>query len=230
MDRESGRRLLQLALGGVAVRPSRIKVINPTTSQPAGVDLRSSSVGAVRSGQDESHRTFEDSGSAGMVTKSNVLNLNPTIIAEALALEATERDHLLNMAEAVGISPRRAQRFANLYRLLKASLSPTERRHFVSSEGEPGSYIGALVLLAAATGAPQAARWMTEKLKAQVDEDPGAYLASVVGLDRERVPLSERAAFDAIKSLIEGAMDKQTMAESLHLWSFGVRRFFFNPG
>ena len=160
-------------------------------------------------------------------------------VAEALNLGGTERDCILDMAAAVGISPRRTVRFANLYRLLKATLSAAEQRDFVLDDGKGGTYRGAVILLALSTGAPESTRTLIDRLIAPGDGAPLTFEALFAPMDKP-VPAREAHAFQAAKALIEKAagprqpeeqpaQEPETAAiiESLRHWAPRVKRFTF---
>jgi hypothetical protein len=148
-------------------------------------------------------------------------------VAEALVLGQHERERLVSMAAAVGVSPRRAKRFANLYLLLKASLSAGERRGFVFDEGKGGSFEGALLLLAAATGAPRATRALITLLAEEPGSDPATYLQTRFAQVAPSVQAEERRAFDAVQTMALGARDNAALIRHLRLWAPGVTRFVF---
>ncbi len=139
-----------------------------------------------------------------------------------------ERYRLLGMSAAVGASPRRANRFANLYRLLKASLSPAERRGFVLDGGKGGSYGGALTLLAAATGAPQATRVLVAQLAEEPGADPASYLQTRFAAVAPSVLPSEKPAFDAVQAMALAAQDTAAAVRHLRHWAPRVNRFVFD--
>lgn len=97
--------------------------------------------------------------------------------AAALDIAPLEREYMLELAGAVGKSPRRLKRFVNSYRILKASCDALEREEFVVGDGKAGKYRTAMMLLAVATGAPQSA---IEFLRAVADP---TRLATIENLD-----------------------------------------------
>ncbi len=160
--------------------------------------------------------------------------------AEALNLGGEERERILDMATAVGISPRRTVRFANLYRLLKATLSSAERRDFVLDDGKAGTYRGAVILLALSTGAPEATRTLIDRLIAAKEDEPLTLEALFAPMDTP-VPAKEAHAFQAARALIEKPVKQQpegqpangqetaAIIESLRHWAPRVKRFTFGP-
>jgi hypothetical protein len=228
MDRDGSINLLRAAIGGEA--PRRGGPIGPapppdpppqeeggaalTPKREAAVKVQAEQQAADASPRPALPSPGSEAGSA---------------VADALVLTQGERDAVLEMAGAIGISPRRAKRFANLYRLLKASLSAAERRHFVLEDGAGGSYRGALVLLATATGAPSAARQLLRRLieppAGAAAADPSAQLAAAVAGIEPR--LEERAAFAAACKGIAGADNPEQLLGHLRLWAPRVARFVF---
>jgi hypothetical protein len=156
------------------------------------------------------------------------------VAAEALQITGGELEQMRSLAAAVGISPRRAKRFANLYRVLKASLSVQERAVFVMRDGAAGSYRAAMILLALTTGAPHAAAGVLNRLADIADSDP----ASAGSLDhlliRTRASRDERPAFAAAAAAIQQevgeASDAAAAIEMFRFWAPRVRRFAFDVG
>jgi hypothetical protein len=221
MDAAAGRRLLEGAVG--PAEPAAVLTGNVVAGTPM----------VTGEGQhappDQPREEGTDAGTGGeealpapAVAAPDIAE--PHIVAEALVLGPTERRRLLDMATAIGASPRRAKRFANLYRLLKASLSPAERRGFALEGGEAGSYDAALILLALSTSAPRA----TAALIASLQEEPGA--ESLVALDAalEAAPPEEAAAVGAARALCLTVADQSRLLRDLHFWSSRVTRFNFD--
>ena len=145
-----------------------------------------------------------------------------------MTLTDGERRSLIALASAVGISPRRAKRFANLYRLLKASLSPVERRGFVLENGRDGSFGTAMALLAATTGAPITARRMLTALgelpaAEQKSDDPiGAFLDNIA------VQREERRTWTSIRAALPQRPYTDAELTELRFWAPRIYRFCFN--
>jgi hypothetical protein len=81
------------------------------------------------------------------------------------------------IAELLGTSPRGVKRFVNLYRLIKAGLTPAELAGFQDVEGGGKSYRTVLFLLALVTGLPTASKAFFE---AAVDPDAPEELDALV--------------------------------------------------
>jgi hypothetical protein len=149
---------------------------------------------------------------------------------ETLTLSAGERRNLISLAAAVGISPRRAKRFANLYRLLKASLSPSERRNFLLENGRDGSFSTAMALLAATTGTPIAAK----RLIAALDENSDArrpvqdQLEAI--LEQLEVPAAEQLAWGSIQLALPQRPYISSDLTELRFWATRIQRFSFDLG
>lgn len=141
-----------------------------------------------------------------------------------------ERRNLISLAAAVGISPRRAKRFANLYRLLKASLSPNERRNFLLENGREGSFSTAMALLAATTGTPIAAR----RLMAALDENSDVrrpvkdQLEAI--LEQIDVPAAEQPAWRSIHLALPQRPYVSSDLAELRFWATRIQRFSFDLG
>jgi KAP family P-loop domain len=224
MDAAAGRRLLEAAISPVtSAVPSNPP---PPTDQPAdAVDVVERSVASDTS----STPPVTPTGRAPQPNPSAVPQPKPPdvqAIAEALTLGKTERGRLIDMAAAVGASPRRTIRFANLYRLLKASLTVSERRGFVAEEGASGSYEGALILLAAATGAPRATRALISALTKNTEADPEIYLKAC--FDLHTVRHSERETFSAARTSALAVKDKALLVVHLQKWAPRVGCFIFD--
>jgi hypothetical protein len=149
-----------------------------------------------------------------------------------LQVTTGELEQMRSLAAAVGISPRRAKRFANLYRVLKASLSVEERAAFVLQDGTAGSYRAAMTLLALTTGAPHAAAGVLSRLADIADPDPAGSLDHL--LTRARASRDERPAFEAAARAIRRELDEASVAaaaiEMFRSWAPRVRRFAFDVG
>jgi hypothetical protein len=222
MDAGAGRRLLEAAVGPAATATAG-GAAQPGQGTGAGQDAQASDAATATGGAG-----IAQPGRAVAGTTRQASIADTEAAAEALALGEAERDCLLGLAAAVGASPRRAKRFANLYRLLKASLAPAERRGFVLAGGKAGSYEAAMLLLAATTGAPQAARALIEALREAPQPDARAYLAARFAEAEPGVPPPEQAAFAAARQRALAAPDAEAMAAHLHFWAPRVTRFVFD--
>jgi hypothetical protein len=78
--------------------------------------------------------------------------------AESLEIGADELRLIDELAPLLGRSPRALKRFANVYRLMKAGLTPAERASFMKGQNfRMAGYQAVLFLLAVDTGLPELA-------------------------------------------------------------------------
>ncbi len=89
---------------------------------------------------------------------------------ESLEIRAEEIQFMSELAPVLGRSPRALKRFVNVYRLVKAGLSPAEYSHFLSRDFGP--YQTVLFLLAIDTGTPLALPDVYTALALQRDQPP----------------------------------------------------------
>ncbi len=79
-----------------------------------------------------------------------------TVDAKSLDINPQELEHIDKLAPLLDRSPRALKRFVNVYRLLKASLSPEEEDDFLEDDGALGApFRNVLLLLAVVTGLPR---------------------------------------------------------------------------
>jgi hypothetical protein len=105
---------------------------------------------------------------------------------ESLTISDLERDGIAAVSGLLGRSPRSVKRFVNLYRLIKAGLSPAVHEEFVRKpEGGLSDYEAVLFLLAVDVGVPRASRSVFEFLtEHQVEGSAHAKKAVQALLDR----------------------------------------------
>jgi hypothetical protein len=235
MDSNGARRLLEAAIGA-----DGLDVITPRAggvwtgrgiAEPGQRRLRGDGGATVESGTPE-RAIRNQTAKVPNASSSEELGESPPepeSLADALRLTYGERMLILDMAAAIGISPRRAKRFANLYRILKASLAAGDRRRFASPD-RPGLYPVPLVLLAGATGAPGATAALITALDGLSDGELGpkgqshtllTLLDSVSPIDRER------KAFMVVRLRLIGLADDPGTLRQLRAWAPSVRRFLF---
>jgi len=159
----------------------------------------------------------------------------PTLPTAALgtALLITHAEYTLmrQLSAVVGISPRRAKRFANLYRILKATLSADESVNFVSADGHGGSYEQAMILLALTTGAPHAAAKLLTLLTNMADDEVKDQHLVLEMLQALTCDADETAAFKAGRDMMDNALggtDWSAALTEFRLWAPRVRRFAFD--
>jgi hypothetical protein len=87
------------------------------------------------------------------------INLNP----DTLRIEEVEREFISQLAELIP-TPRAAKRFINIYRLIRATVSPEDLPGFVGEPGQPGEHRAVMVLLAVLTGFPRQAPYVFRKI------------------------------------------------------------------
>jgi KAP family P-loop domain len=235
MDSNGARRLLEAAIGtdGLDVTTAQASGVwtGRGIAEPGQRRLRGGGGDTVESGR------FEPAMRDQIAMVPDALPsegggdppIEPESLADALSLTYWERTLLLEMAAAIGISPRRVKRFANLYRILKASLSAGDRRRFASPDG-PGQYPVPLMLLASATGAPDATAALITALDRIGDSGVGPQQQSptLVTLLDSVCPIErERKAFMVVRLRLIGLVDDPGTLRQLRAWAPSVRRFLF---
>ena len=227
MDAAGGEKLLAAAIGSVGTEKEQITQRQNTSSQHTrGANGQPSDAAAPIPNLRRTSLRNDHPGEPGPVAPA----ATQQVPVETLTLSGGERRNLISLAAAVGISPRRAKRFANLYRLLKASLSPNERRNFLLENGRDGSFSTAMALLAATTGTPIAAK----RLIAALDEDPDVprpvqdRLEAI--LEQVEVPAAEQLAWRSIHLALPQRPYVSSDLAELRFWATRIQRFSFDPG
>ena len=151
--------------------------------------------------------------------------------AESLEIAPGERKYMLNLAGAVGRSPRRLKRFVNTYRILKASCDPLERKRFVTNNGEDGSYRAVMTLLAITTGAPRAAL----QILLSLNEKDTHYKLKDFHNDLEAIPRGlvngeVQYALNALKVYADNGTPKPSDIRELKKWVSRAAHFSFRSG
>jgi phospholipase C len=135
---------------------------------------------------------------------------------EPLVISNAELEFIDRLAPYVGPSPRRVKRFVNVYRLLRASMSPSRTQAFLRADGG-GDYTAALTLLAIATGAPtlsgsvfkavvaakqsaSVANILADAKKLSGDEEERSCVAGALSVYGEK---REGRTIDALKACVE---------------------------
>jgi hypothetical protein len=153
-----------------------------------------------------------------------------TLTAEALMLTADEAAYAKNLIGVVSISPRRTKRFANLYRVLKGSLSPVERRRLAYPTNPGEGFRSPLFLLALLTGAPKAASQLIAQLTTP-STDPAITASSKPLQDilaSIKPPPDEAEALKAATLLIKDEPLEAHTLENLRYWASKACRFAFS--
>jgi hypothetical protein len=146
--------------------------------------------------------------------------------ARSLVIEPEERSFMLQLAGAVGKSPRRLKRFVNTYRILKASLDNLQQETFVVKGGSQGEYRAAMTLLAIVTAAPRDSLGMLEFLaNCGESADLRAFETKIaLSPDRSEAKYAQ-AALQAYRAAEQGAN-----LSLLRDWAPQVARFSFRSG
>jgi hypothetical protein len=223
MDAAAGRRLLEASVGP-APEEGRVGREGAEAAKPAIADDAARVAPADPNGAAGDAPPAADPAPAEPAAPP----AEPRAVAEALVLGRREREQLLTMAGAIGASPRRAKRFANLYRLLKASLSPAERRGFALDGGRTGSYTAALFLLALSTGAPRATAALIAPLLSPPGESAADYLGAALAAAEGSAPPEEIATVRAAGAMLRAVADQAGLAKDMHFWASRVTRFNFD--
>lgn len=104
----------------------------------------------------------------GAVPKDEERFDDETMNPRNLRIERIERDFMDQLAPIVGRSPRAVKRFVNVYRLIRAGISPSDYDAYLGTGERPGDYQIVLLLLAIVIGAPTIA----QSVFRYVDEQP----------------------------------------------------------
>jgi hypothetical protein len=150
---------------------------------------------------------------------------DPVLGPKKLQISKRERGFMLELAGAVGKSPRRLKRFVNSYQVLKASCDALESEEFVIDNGKKGQYREAMCLLAIAAGAPRYAIDVIQYLcgpECTTLEDLDVFVTDLDANSESKYVLS------ALKALSQNPDDK--VVESLKYWAPQVARFSFRAG
>lgn len=147
----------------------------------------------------------------------------PADASRTLRIEPGEEDFMKLLAPYVGGSPRRALRFLNVYRVIKASLGEAE----VNRLAGRGGYRALMTQLAVATGAPALLDgWLTLLANAPADADLDAAREL---LQREYWYLvsPERARLDGALAVFARGMPGPGQMEALRRYAPLARRYSF---
>jgi hypothetical protein len=145
--------------------------------------------------------------------------------ARPLVIEPEERSFMLQLAGAVGKSPRRLKRFVNTYRILKASLDNPQQETFVVKGGSQGEYRAAMTLLAIVTAAPRTSLGMLEFLASPGATDLVAFENHITTTQDQSESRYAQAALQAYRAADPGAG-----LDLLQVWAPQVARFSFRSG
>jgi hypothetical protein len=144
----------------------------------------------------------------------------------ALIIEPEERNFMLQLAGAVGKSPRRLKRFVNTYRILKASLDKLQQETFVVKGGSQGEYKAAMALLAIIAGAPKSSLGMLEFLANSAEITDLTTFETYLKNSTDKAEAKyAQAALEAYQRAEAGAT-----VDVLRRWAPQVARFSFRSG
>jgi hypothetical protein len=103
--------------------------------------------------------------------------------ASLLDVTAEELQYIERLAPLLERSPRALKRFANVYRLLKASLPPEEQDGFLDQSTDPAAFKTVVLLLAIVNGLPAASEVMFgRRLNGQGQEAPAGTLGALLSV------------------------------------------------
>jgi hypothetical protein len=197
----------------IAEMVPRVAVAGAAEEVPSGEDAESRTAGG--DGPD-SARAVASERSAGEAATS----------AKSLVIEAEERNFMLQLAGAVGKSPRRLKRFVNTYRILKASLDNLQQETFVVKGGSQGEYRAAMTLLAMITAAPRSSLGI---LKFLTDCDEAVPLTDFEAhIKTSPDQFEARYALTALQAYRDA--DQGVSLKLLRHWAPLVARFSFRSG
>jgi hypothetical protein len=164
MDANSARKMVQGLLRGSTAAAPQPKAPTPEQSavpEPASPEPQQPEPVGTPAGVPTPSQTAGMSGthtsSAAIPSPTPQTRLAPNL--ESLAVSDFERLAIDDLSPLLGRSPRALKRFVNLYRLIKAGLTPAEHNAFVrQNENGFGDYQAVLFLLAVDTGLPRVSR------------------------------------------------------------------------
>lgn len=148
----------------------------------------------------------------------------PHLSAESLEIRPEELAFMRELAPLLGRSPRALKRFVNVYRLVKAGLSPYQRRVFTSPGTGMGDYRAVLFLLAVDTGAPRAAAPLLRVLHAS----PPPALRELI--DQVDDAASEGSDWRQVREWLKPRATELDDVPALARAARRVRRFSFHTG
>jgi hypothetical protein len=121
---------------------------------------------------------------------------------ESLEIRGFELESMDALSPLLGRSPRALKRFINVYRLIKARMSPAEHGAFLRrTNGELGDYEAVLILLAVDTGLPEISRRVFDALLEHAQKHP------------------KKTDLDSLKSALDEAFERSTPEwDTLKAW------------
>jgi hypothetical protein len=165
--------------------------------------------------------------------------LNPA--PPQLRLTPPELDLMRRLAPFIG-SPRGAKRFANTYRLIRASLQPDEIEAFEGND-QSGGFAAVQLLLAILCGpSSRAARFFETLMASSPDSSWRSFVESTLGLappaegarpptgNRGSGPVSEWDALVEALRAFETTPNDGQMLTAMQMWAPRVARYSFQVG
>ena len=235
MDASSARRMAQGLLRSGSGSLSNTKngpeqtQPTPSTSQ-SDVTLPKPPEGAeTSSGVSTGTQTIDVRRSTGPAVTPSTTSVVPNL--ESLQIRDFEISVIDELSPLLGRSPRALKRFVNLYRLIKAGLTPAEHTAFIrQNQSGFGDYQAVLLLLAVDTGLPRASRAVFDVLHALKFEtetsDMKGFIKKLESQDLEGT--SDWATLRAwLMSRREGRWNGQDSVTRLVNWAPRVSRYSF---
>ncbi len=154
---------------------------------------------------------------------------DPLASATAIDISTLELDYLRALSAHVGPSPRRVKRLMNTYRMIKARLTDSQLRVFLtnkdSEDGTPssGQYQTVIALLVIATGAQSHAEDIVREL---CECDPIKKVSDLVASFRKRDERDFKMAAQVLEALMRTQDAKH--ASELRGWARRVRRYLLH--
>jgi hypothetical protein len=154
MDANSARKMAQGLLRGITTAQPQPMTVAP---ERGAIPQSAPSAPAQPEGGGTSGAPATSATSAVIPSPPPPARLVPNL--ESLEVSNFERSAIDELSPLLGRSPRALKRFVNLYRLIKAGLTPAEHNAFVrQNENGFGDYQAVLFLLAVDTGLPRVSR------------------------------------------------------------------------
>lgn len=161
-------------------------------------------------------------------------DLNP----ETLIIMPTELEFIKQISPLLGRSPRALKRFINIYRLIKASLSDTDRVAFAPATGSNAEFRTVMFLLAIVTHSPEISQKYFEALYEFVQAHPQTNRLNTTdweGLFNESGTPSPISAWSQLSRWIhtnEASSIRNSSLKRIFWWARRVSRYSFlqEPG
>jgi hypothetical protein len=209
--------------------------VPPLVPQGQGVERRSEDI--VIPSTDEvallPRETVNDNSAAGDVDRPKAATEQSEeqdeTLPRRLRIEDVELQFIKGLAAFVGSSPRRIKRFANIYRLLKASVPQKESASFLVSGSQSGEYQGVIVLLAMLTGSPSLAPKVLRDLESAKDETSVEEFKAKLQREMGAVVGREYAGIIGLLEYYQVKKSPQVTLRLLKRWAPRVARFSFRP-